>query len=610
MGAGSRPGGVAAFFAAYCHVAGVARRRTDATARARRAGLVAKAASAIAPKTHRSGLLDEVRRVVHDLLPGQGLQGGDAKEEPERPAGERHGGESRGGHLGPQGADGGREGDEAEAERRGQPEGGPQEKARAAEGEKAQRLAGHGGEVEGRENDADGLASLAQREAGGGEGTRQRRDEEGRTGGASAQEPGDAEPEQQVRAQEHLEEGHGARLERSEGQVPAGARLLEAGERDEGAHREAEGGHDRVGVDEGEEEVPAQEVGPPVGLWIRGEDEREVGQEERPRDEGHGERGSAEAGGEGAQGQDEGHGPEGDVEAGQRVPGIRARPPARGGADEVRTEVVAEGEASDTGYLGRVADRELVRETHVEGGVEGHERVEQEVRALFAGARVARLDRDTARHRTAPAAMLGRFARGEIDVLVGTQMIAKGHDFPRVTLVGVVSADVGLGLADFRAAERTFQLLTQVVGRAGRGEQPGEAVIQTLFPDHYSIQHACRQDYASFYADEARFRRAMRYPPVVGLINVVVRGRTLGTAMEVAADLARRTHDRLPRHEDFEVLGPAPAPFTKLRGECRAQFFLKGPRRLQLRAALDEALADRPDARRKIAIDVDPMSVL
>jgi primosomal protein N' (replication factor Y) len=240
----------------------------------------------------------------------------------------------------------------------------------------------------------------------------------------------------------------------------------------------------------------------------------------------------------------------------------------------------------------------------------GTERVEQEIRTVFPEARVARLDRDAARRRTEPAAVLRRFAAGDIDILVGTQMIAKGHDFPRVTLVGVVSADVGLGLADFRAGERTFQLLTQVVGRAGRGEQPGEAVIQTLFPEHYSIQHACRQDYTGFFADETRFRRAMRYPPAVGLINVIVRGRTLADALETAASLARLTRERLPARGEFEVLGPAPAPYVKLRGESRAQFFLKGPRRLQLRAALDTALAARPKIRRKVTVDVDPMSVL
>ena len=125
-------------------------------------------------------------------------------------------------------------------------------------------------------------------------------------------------------------------------------------------------------------------------------------------------------------------------------------------------------------------------------------------------------------------------------MLVGTQMIAKGHDFPRVTLVGVVSADVGLGLADFRASERTFQLLTQVAGRAGRGEPPGEAIVQTLYPDHYSIQLACRQDYPAFFEREMKFRQAMRYPPQVSLINTVVRARTFTAAMDDAAAIVQQ----------------------------------------------------------------------
>src|SRR5512139_2015617 len=176
----------------------------------------------------------------------------------------------------------------------------------------------------------------------------------------------------------------------------------------------------------------------------------------------------------------------------------------------------------------------------------GTERIEAEVATLFPNARVARLDRDTARTRGAPAELLGRFARGQISVLVGTQMVAKGHDFPRVTLVGVISADVGLGLADFRAAERTFQLLTQVVGRAGRGEQPGDAIIQTLYPEHYSIRLACRQDYVAFFEREIAFRRAMRYPPVVALVNGIVRASSFAAAFHDANEFTQSLRQQAP----------------------------------------------------------------
>jgi primosomal protein N' (replication factor Y) len=242
----------------------------------------------------------------------------------------------------------------------------------------------------------------------------------------------------------------------------------------------------------------------------------------------------------------------------------------------------------------------------------GTERVEAEVLRVFPTARVARLDRDAARRRGVIASLLSRFRRGEIDVLVGTQMIAKGHDFPRVTLVGIVSADVGLGMADFRAGERTFQLLTQVVGRAGRGEQPGDAIIQTLYPTHYSIQLGCAQDYAAFFDHEIRFRRAMRYPPLVSLVNTIVRSRSSVGAMTDAADLAGRLRhmvrdvDRAP----FQVLGPAPAPLGRLRGEYRAQLLLKGADRRGMRRALADALAARPDIGRRTIVDIDPLSVL
>ena len=236
----------------------------------------------------------------------------------------------------------------------------------------------------------------------------------------------------------------------------------------------------------------------------------------------------------------------------------------------------------------------------------GTERVEVEVRKAFPHARVARVDRDTVRRKGALVEILGRVASRGIDVLIGTQMIAKGHDFPDVTLVGVISADVGLGLADFRSAERTFQLLTQVAGRAGRGERSGEAIIQSLLPNHYSIKLACAQDYRAFYDKEIEFRRAMRYPPQVAMVNVVVRGRTFTEAMDGAHDLA----DAARGAKGFAILGPAPAPLTKLRGEHRAQFFLKGTSRKAMREALQLAVTRQPKLSKRISIDVDPLSML
>jgi primosomal protein N' (replication factor Y) len=239
----------------------------------------------------------------------------------------------------------------------------------------------------------------------------------------------------------------------------------------------------------------------------------------------------------------------------------------------------------------------------------GTEKVEQHLRERFPSARIRRVDRDSMRRKGALTTMLAKFAAGEIDVLVGTQMIAKGHDFPGVTLVGVISADVGLGLADFRAAERTFQLLTQVAGRAGRGERAGEAIVQTLYPEHYSIQVACRQDYPAFFTRELTYRRSMRYPPSVALINAVVRGRSFDEAMAAAASIVAGL-EGAARAGLFAVLGPAPAPLGRLRGEHRVQFFLKGTRRAEMRRALRDALAARPQLRKRVTIDVDPLNVL
>ena len=239
----------------------------------------------------------------------------------------------------------------------------------------------------------------------------------------------------------------------------------------------------------------------------------------------------------------------------------------------------------------------------------GTEKVEQQLRERFPGARIGRLDRDTVRRKGTLIALLRAFGAGELDILVGTQMIAKGHDFPRVTLVGVVSADVGLGLADFRAGERTFQLLTQVAGRAGRGEWLGEAIVQTLYPEHYSIQLACRQDYPAFFEKELAYRRGMRYPPTMALINGIVRGRTFEEAMATAIDIVGRL-DAAAGAANFTTLGPAPAPLGRLRGEHRVQFFLKGTRRAEMRQALKAVLDGMPDIRRRVTVDVDPLSVL
>ena len=239
----------------------------------------------------------------------------------------------------------------------------------------------------------------------------------------------------------------------------------------------------------------------------------------------------------------------------------------------------------------------------------GTERIEEQLRERFPSARIGRIDRDSVRRKGALTQLLASFGAGELDILVGTQMIAKGHDFPRVTLVGVISADVGLGIADFRASERTFQLLTQVAGRAGRGERAGEAIVQTLYPEHYSIQLACRQEFAAFFDREIVYRRGMRYPPFFALINGIVRGRTFEDAMQLAREVTRRLEPATAAGS-FTILGPAPAPIGKLRGEHRVQFFLKGTRRAEMRKALTTVVAAMPDIRRRITIDVDPLSVL
>jgi primosomal protein N' (replication factor Y) len=241
----------------------------------------------------------------------------------------------------------------------------------------------------------------------------------------------------------------------------------------------------------------------------------------------------------------------------------------------------------------------------------GSEQMEERLRAMFPQARVARLDRDTARTQRAFEQVLSAFAAGRVDILVGTQMVAKGHDFQRVTLVGVVSADAQLGFPDFRAAERTFQLLTQVAGRAGRGELAGEVFVETYYPDHYAIQLASRQDYASFFEKELHFRRLMHYPPFAALATLLVRSMKLEQAVQWSRHLEKFLQGAEAR--GVRVLGPAAAPLARLKREYRFQFLLKSPKRSALHQALDgcfDFCAKQGIPERAVRVDVDPVNLL
>lgn len=242
---------------------------------------------------------------------------------------------------------------------------------------------------------------------------------------------------------------------------------------------------------------------------------------------------------------------------------------------------------------------------------EGSEQLEEHLRKEFPGARIARLDRDTARTKRQYQETLGAFAGGALDILVGTQMLAKGHDFQRVTLVGVVSADSSLNLPDFRAAERTFQLLTQVAGRAGRGELPGQVLIQTFYPDHYAIQDAVKQDYLSFFERELHFRHMMAYPPFTSLANVIVHDISLEKAILWSRQLSQ--YFSLHDGEKVRILGPATAPLARLKREHRFQFLMKSPKRSVLTKLLSGALSyceAKEIPQTAVLVDMDPLSLL
>ena len=253
----------------------------------------------------------------------------------------------------------------------------------------------------------------------------------------------------------------------------------------------------------------------------------------------------------------------------------------------------------------------------------GTEKVESEIARFFPGARIARMDADTTQKKDSHERILEKFWEQKIDILIGTQMIAKGFDFPHVTLVGVVLADVGLRLPDFRSSERTFQLLTQFAGRAGRGIKPGRVIIQTWMPEHPSIRFAKEHDFLNFYAHEKRCREEFHYPPHRLLVNIIIRShdekKAYLFAREIRDNLKKELSVRDPRttdHEknlepEIEIIGPAPLPFYKLRGHFRWHVMLKIPKDLLLSPTIYSLLMSlkRPSSV-AFQLDVDPLNIL
>jgi primosomal protein N' (replication factor Y) (superfamily II helicase) len=245
----------------------------------------------------------------------------------------------------------------------------------------------------------------------------------------------------------------------------------------------------------------------------------------------------------------------------------------------------------------------------------GTERIEQALRQLVPQARVARMDRDTTARRGSHEALIRQWEKGEIDILVGTQMITKGHDVFGVTLVGALLADLSLNLPDFRAAERTFQLLSQVAGRSGRGSDPGRVIIQTYAPDHYAIQFLVAHDYKGFFAAESEFRRALNYPPFSRLVSLRLDGPKLEEVEKRAHTLATKLRELQhcqPRfREHIEVLGPAAAPIERLRNRYRWQLLLRSKQNTPLLEFARQARELLPPSRKvRLHIDVDPYTML
>ena len=243
---------------------------------------------------------------------------------------------------------------------------------------------------------------------------------------------------------------------------------------------------------------------------------------------------------------------------------------------------------------------------------QGTEQIEDILVKRFPDLTIARIDRDTMAKRGQMTKTLLAFDAGEIDMLVGTQMLAKGHDFHNVTLVGVISVDIGLGLPDFRSAERTFQILTQVAGRAGRGQLPGRVLIQTYYPEHYALRHASGQDYEGFYKEEIRFRSQLSYPPFVVLASILIKHTDQESAIR-NANLVRNSLDAANPDKACRILGPAPASISRLKNEYRMQILIKSSSRKALRETLEMGLhlAEENGAEmRHIYTEIDPVNLM
>ncbi len=245
----------------------------------------------------------------------------------------------------------------------------------------------------------------------------------------------------------------------------------------------------------------------------------------------------------------------------------------------------------------------------------GTERIEQEIQLIFPHAVVARMDRDAVAGKDAHYKILNRFNQGDIDILIGTQMIAKGHDFQNVTLVGVIAAEIGLNLPDFRASERTFQILTQVAGRTGRGQLGGQVIIQTFMPSHYAILAAQHHDYLAFYGREISFREQLRYPPFSRVINLLFQGEDEDFTQIIAQTAAQFLRDtEFYRQRHVSILGPTPAALTRLRNKFRYQVLLKSAHSMQMRKFVKEYLEYFRQATHlkdvQIIVDIDPLNLL